>query len=115
MRTEVLAPAGSGPCVKQTVTATLVAKDGTRYVGTNHCMKPQTVCPRAKYATGVGYHLCKCICEQPAHAEENALRIAGAEAVGAVLYVEGHTYACESCTNAAADAGVAQLVIGSPP
>ncbi|CAE6839498.1 hypothetical protein [Paraburkholderia nemoris] len=109
------APAGSGPCVKQTVIATVIALDGERFVATNHCMNPQTSCPRAGMRTGAGYELCKSVCQQPAHAEVNAVAFAGEAAQGATLYLEGHTYACESCKSAARAAGVLEIVIGAPP
>lgn len=108
-------PDGAGPCVKQTVTATLVALDGSRYISTNFCDAPQTICPRAAMPTGIGYQLCKSICRQFAHAEVNALRLAGERAVGGVLYVEAHTYACESCLETAKRYGVTAVVIGRPP
>lgn len=111
----IFAPRGAGPCVKQTVTATVVALDGEQYVGTNHCSTPQDVCPRGVLPTGVGYDLCKSVCHQPSHAEVNALALAGRNAVGSTLYIEGHTYACEPCLSAARLAGVASIVIGSPP
>jgi deoxycytidylate deaminase len=109
------APKGSGPCAKQTVKATIITQNGTRFVGTNHCLAPQTTCARAGMPTGVGYDLCKSVCRQEGHAETNALRIAGANAAGSTLYVEGHTYACDSCKAAALEAGVTEIVIGAPP
>lgn len=115
MTTTIFAPVGSGPCVKQVVKATVIALDGERFVGMNHCMKPQTTCPRAGMPTGVGYELCKSICEQDAHAEVNAVRLAGPAAIGATLYLEGHTYACQSCQDAAKAGGIAEIIVGQPP
>jgi hypothetical protein len=109
-----LMPAGAGPCLKQTVTATIVALDGSRYQATNHVLAPQSVCPRAGLATGVGYELCRDICRQPAHAEINALDLAGDACRGGTLYLTGHTYACEPCKDAARRAGVT-IVIGPAP
>jgi deoxycytidylate deaminase len=109
------APPGAGPCAKQQVKATIIALDGRRFVGTNHCMKPQAVCPRADMPTGVGYELCKSVCEQEAHAEVNATRIAGEAARNATLYLEGHTYACQPCQSASHAAGIAEIIIGAPP
>lgn len=109
------APKGSGPCVKQTVRATIVAVDGERYVATNYTLNPQTECPRAGMQTGQGYELCRSVCQQPGHAEVNALRIAGDHARGGSLYIEGHTYACDSCLKAAQDAGIVAVHIGPPP
>lgn len=103
-----------GPCVKQVVTATIVTRSGERFVGTNHCLNAQSICPRADMPTGVGYELCRDVCQQPAHAEVNAIAAAGASAAGATLYLEGHTYACEPCKAAAAAAGILSVVVGSP-
>jgi DNA (cytosine-5)-methyltransferase 1 len=110
-----LMPTGAGPCVKQTVTATVVDTSGRHWVATNHCMTPQKVCPRAGMPTGVGYELCRSVCNQPAHAEVNAIRFAGKKAKGATLYLQGHTYACQSCLDAARKAGVIEVIIGAPP
>lgn len=103
-----------GPCVKQTVKATVVAPNGSRYVGTNECLNAQDVCPRADLPTGVGYEMCRDICRQTGHAEINALLAAGEAAFGGALYLEGHTYACEPCRRAALTAGV-EIIIGAPP
>lgn len=110
-----LKPAGSGPCVKQTVTATVVTPAGKQWSATNHCMTPQVTCARAGMPTGEGYELCRSVCRQPAHAEVNAIKFAGKNARGATLYLEGHTYACEPCQTAARAAGIAQIIIGEPP
>lgn len=104
----------NGPCVKQVVTAILIALDGQKFIATNDCETPQTVCPRADMKTGEGYHLCKSICHQTNHAEINVLLFAGNKANGATIYLTGHTYACEPCKQAAAKAG-ATIVIGSSP
>ncbi len=102
----------SGPCAKVTVRATVVALDGTRYVGTNYCLKPQVACPRAP---DEGYKKCTSICQQPAHAEVNALKAAGKAASGATIYVEGHTHACLKCQVACGTSRIAEIVIGCPP
>lgn len=104
-----------GPCAKQTVTATIVDLSGLRHVGTNYCLNPQTTCPRGDMPTGVGYHLCKEICQQVGHAEPVAIAAAGAAARGATLYLEGHTYACDSCKGVAHAAGIVEIVVGKPP
>lgn len=104
----------SGPCVKQRVRATIIATDGAMFAGENDCENPQTRCPRAGMPTGVGYALCQSVCRQTGHAEINALNAAGDAALGATLYLEGHTYACDPCRAACAEAGIADIVIGSP-
>ncbi|MBC8738574.1 hypothetical protein F6X40_17590 [Paraburkholderia sp. UCT31] len=115
MSTQIYAPEGSGPCCKQTVKATIVATDGIRFVGTNHCMRPQSTCAREGMPTGVGYELCKSVCEQDGHAEVNAVRIAADHARGATLYLEGHTYACQPCQKTASAAGIVEIIVGPPP
>lgn len=105
-------------CRKQVVTATIVTTDGRRFVGRNWMERdPGPVCPRDQkgYKSGEGYHLCRHVCGQVAHAEVNAIAEAGDAARGSVLYLEGHTYACDSCKAAAERAGVTQIVIGPPP
>jgi len=96
------------------VTATLVASDGARFVGRNDCRLPQRTCPRGEMPHGVGYHLCREVCDQPAHAEVGAIRQAGGGAVGATIYVEGHDKACSDCSLAAWMVG-ASIVMGPPP
>lgn len=108
-------PPESGPCVKRPVKATVIALNATRYEGTNYCMTPQKVCPRQDMPTGVGYELCTSVCNQAGHAEVNALLYAKADAVGATLFVEGHTYACSRCLDVAKAAGVVEVIIGAPP
>lgn len=102
-------------CAKQTVTATIITPDGQRFIGTNFARNPQPTCPRADMSTGVGYELCRSICQQEGHAEVNAIAAAGGSATGATLYLEGHTYACDPCKLACQRAGIAEIVIGSPP
>lgn len=104
-----------GPCVKDVVKAILVAKNGMRFIGTNYCVTPQTVCPRvtAGFKAGEGYHLCKSVCNQPGHAEENAIRSAGPLAKGSKIYVE-YKWVCDNCKRIAYEAG-AEIIIGSPP
>ena len=105
----------NGPCVKQTVTATIITPSGERFVGTNYCRNAQATCPRAGLPTGVGYELCRDICDQPAHAEINALAAAGEKACGATLFLEGHTYACQPCIHGCDAAGIVQMLVGVKP
>lgn len=105
----------TGPCAKQTVTATVVTPDGREFAGTNYCANPQSVCPRAGMPTGVGYELCRSVCQQPAHAEVNAVLAAGAAAEGSTLVIEGHTYACGSCMKVADAAGISQVLFKARP
>lgn len=105
-----------GPCVKQVVTATIITPDGRRYVGRNDCNNAQKTCPRADMPTGMGYELCRDICQQPGHAEIQALAAAGdADLSESSLYLEGHTYVCAPCMQAVAARGVILIEIGSPP
>ena len=68
--------------------------------------------------TGEGYHLCTDICKQWGHAETQAIAKAredGVMIIGSTLYLEGHTYVCSACQAACDDAGIAHVIIGSPP
>ena len=103
-----------GPCAKQIIRATIVSSDGQQFVGTNYCRKPQPTCARAGLPTGQGYDLCRSVCDQPAHAEIHALTLAGECAMGATLYIEGHTYACGACLAAAVAAGIVGIVFDAP-
>ena len=114
-KVRVLLPEDSGPCAKRRVTATVVDTSGTHWVAFNHTMKPQTRCPRAGMSTGVGYELCRDVCQQPGHAEINAIKFAGDKARGATLYVSGHSYVCDDCMSAARKGGVSKVVVGHPP
>lgn len=105
-------PNNVGPCAKVTVTCTIISPDGQRFVGTNYCNNSQPVCPRRD---GEGYEKCASICDQAGHAEQIATYLAGANAVGAAAYLEGHTYACQACQEVLFGAGVATLSIGIAP
>lgn len=101
----------NGPCAKATVRCTLIAPDGSRFVGENWCANPQPVCPRVP---GEGYEKCKTICQQEGHAEVVAVRVAGSKAAGTRAYLEGHTYACQNCQETLFGAGVLSLTVGVP-
>jgi hypothetical protein len=100
--------ARSGPCAKQEVVATLFTPTGGTFVGTNRCYNPQPVCPRdiQGMGPGEGYHLCQEICQQPAHAEVDAIRLAGKHAKHGLIVLTGHQYACGNCQQAAHEAHV---------
>lgn len=98
-------------CAKQIVTATVVSLSGEHFVGTNECLNPQPVCPRKDMPTGEGYHLCQQVCRQTAHAEVNALKAAGEAAQGGTLILNGHTYVCSACEDAAWAAGIVAIII----
>ena len=104
----------AGDCVKAHVVATLVAKNGKKYVSSNFCLTPQTNCPRADKLPGEGYEVCASICNQPAHAEVNALFAAKGDAKGGTMYVD-YSWVCDDCKRACKDAGVKEIIIGKPP
>jgi len=107
---------GNHACQKQIVRATIRTPQGRYYIATNNTLvhAPEG-CPRAGMPTGDGYDLCRDVCQQRGHAEVNVLRLAGKKAKGSTLYVEGHTYLCDECKEAAQRAGVAEIVLGPPP
>lgn len=121
-------PTGAGPCAKRTVTAVVVLPNGNRYASTNFCMKPQLSCPRdeAGYEAGEGYHICQEVCQQPAHAEVNAIRWAMRKEPwhdtgphlknplkGSDIYVD-HTWVCDNCALTAHGHSV-KVHLGKPP
>lgn len=81
-------------------------------MGENHCYTPQEICPRKD---GEGYEKCKSVCNQPGHAEEQALnawkRTQKDEPRTAIL--EGHSYFCHSCIQQLRKIGVKYFVIGN--
>jgi deoxycytidylate deaminase len=99
-------------CVKQVITAIIINGDKV-FVGSNHCGNPQTTCPRDEqgFKTGEGYHLCKEVCNQDAHAEVDACIKAGEHAKGATLILLGHYYCCDNCIKVMEEYGIAQVKI----
>lgn len=106
------APPSLGPCAKKRVVCTLVHPEHGRWVGTNDVRRPQDRCPREP---GEGYGPCILVCDQPAHAEVDALKQAGDRAKGAVAYLEGIGRVCSDCQQALAQAGVLGVVFEAPP
>ena len=106
----------NGKCAKRVVVAILVK--GTRYwVGSNWCKSPQETCPRELHhlSSGIGYNLCKDVCQQSSHAEVDVLTKAGDDARGADLYLLGHTYLCDDCVWACRAAGIHSTFVGKIP
>jgi len=98
------------PCAKQQTLA-IVEKNGKFWIGSNSCRRPQKTCPRGDMASGVGYELCKDICDQTDHAEVNAIKAAGRNAEGAILYLFGHTRICDECRKFSILRGIKKIVI----
>ncbi len=92
-------------CAKLTTVA-IIENKGKYWIGINSCNNPQELCPRGNMPSGVGYALCKSICQQTGHAEENAVKAAGKDANGGKLYLFGHTYICSNCENLIKEAGI---------
>lgn len=106
-------PRTAGPCAKADVIATLVTPAGERYESSNFCLTPQKTCPRDAqgYSAGEGYHLCKQVCNQLGHAEENVIFFAkkqGADVRGAKIVVD-YTRICDNCKKVCSDEGVAVM------
>lgn len=98
-------------CAKQTVIAFLITTTRHIYIASNWCQNPQQECPRKEMPTGQGYELCQNICQQQGHAEIQVLKLAGEEARGSSLFLIGHYYLCDNCTNALLQAGVEHVLI----
>jgi deoxycytidylate deaminase len=81
----------------------IVSIDGTIVFGSNKMMNNVPSCPReeAKFVSGEGYHMCKDICGQVAHAEVDAINTAlenNVNIIWSTLTLVGHTYCCDNCT-----------------
>lgn len=105
------------PCPKREVIASIITKNKEMVMGTNYITNIfVTECHRVKrgYKRGEGWHLCKDICQQPAHAEINAIREAnrrGYDLKGATLFLQGHNYICDDCAKCIEGYGVAEVII----
>lgn len=99
-----------GICKKQ-LTVAVIVKDNRFWVGSNWVENEQEICPRANMKSGEGYHLCKEICKQHAHAEVDVCINAGENAKGAVLHLIGHTYCCENCLKTMKQYGIKSYII----
>ena len=97
-------------CAKMVIVA-IIGNEGKFWIGTNWCENSQKICPRGDMPSGEGYNLCKEVCKQTGHAEENALLAAGEGARGGILYLIGHTYCCQNCKKLMAEAGIRSTVI----
>lgn len=102
-------------CAKREVFCVIVRKDPlyrgqlNTVWGTNWCQKPRHKCPREE---GEDYTKCKTVCNQPAHAEINALERAKAQwgnVSGSMALVIGHHRVCSDCIQALESAGI-QLI-----
>jgi len=106
-----------GPCAKVNVTAILLHDGRVIAIGTNWCRKPQKKCPRDEqgYAPGEGYHLCKEICDQPNHAETDALLAAWLTTMAQpdTCIVLNQTRVCENCKQQLKKAGVKHVWVAS--
>jgi tRNA(Arg) A34 adenosine deaminase TadA len=100
-------------CRKRPVVAVLVTPSSEVFIGGNRITRPQPVCPRNKqgFEDGEGWHLCKEMCGQNAHAEIDALNQAGEKARGGTLYLIGHWTACDDCAGALAEHGVSWEIV----
>ena len=104
-----------GRCAKMEVIA-IIEKNGEYFVGSNHCDDAQVECPRRDLTTGSGYELCKNICKQRYHAEEDCCIKAGKEnTVGNTLYMIGHYYRCDNCKKVMKEYGIKEVVFNKLP
>lgn len=105
----------ANPCVKQTVKALIVSVTGAKVLGSNAINNKVNECPRVVKGcvTGEGYDLCKSVCNQNEHAEVTAIqnaKKANIDLKGSTLYLTGHTYFCDNCTQAMKEAGIKKAV-----
>lgn len=103
-----------GKCAKQETIA-IIENDGRYWIGSNWCKNTQEHCPRKDMETGIGYELCKTVCQQNNHAEIDVCLKAGESAKDGTLYLIGHTYCCDNCKSVMKDHGIKEIIIGSIP
>jgi hypothetical protein len=104
-----------GPCAKRQVVCTITARDGQQFIGRNDCRRPQPNCPREP---GEGYDKCGTVCQQIAHAEVVAVRLAENEGVclhGAHAVLTGIDWICQHCRSVTAQAGIARIYVRNAP
>ena len=99
-----------GACAKRPVLAIIYSKNRS-YRGKNDCANPQLICPRKDKPPGVGYELCREICQQEHHAEIGACKKAGKNAEGGALFLYGHTYSCANCIETMKTYKISKLII----
>lgn len=96
-------------CAKKRVFCTIIAQDGTKFMGENYCDNAQPSCPRLP---NEGYEKCKSICQQFGHAEEVALHNArNHDLMDGIAVVTGIDYVCRSCAKKLSAAGIRSIVI----
>lgn len=99
-------------CKKQTVVAVIMKDNKLISTGTNEIHADVENCPRIGMKAGDGYELCKTVCKQKYHAEEEACIRAGKNAKGSTLHLIGHTYCYDNCLKVMKIHGVKQVKIG---
>ena len=104
---------GYFPCVKQSVEAMLVLKDGTKIYGSNVQEINKSVCPRVR--DGVSdYKLCDSECMQVNHAERDAIMKAikwGYDTTDSVMYLTGHWICCDECRIVMSKNGIREAIL----
>jgi len=103
-------------CLKQSVHAMIVTKDGAVFHGENWITAEIDECPRValNYKSGQGYAYCRLFCGQKQHAEIDAINNAKkheAELTGGKLFLFGHTYCCDKCLEALKEVGITDVSI----
>lgn len=97
-------------CAKKIVICTITTQHSIVYAQ-NDCNNPQAKCPRLP---GEDYTKCKTICDQPGHAEIQALdkaKMMGFDMTGSLAIISGISYVCKVCANALFAAGVQEIRI----
>lgn len=104
------------PCLKQSVKALIVTLKGDQVFGSNHINNIVSSCPRVEQGckTGEGYHLCKEVCNQGAHAEVDAINQAqnqNLDIKGGILYLVNHYYCCDNCLSSMKEAKLSKAIV----
>ena len=103
-------------CMKKSVSAVLMLKNGSTYVGQNLKAIPTRSCPRKDSLPGTDYHLCQNICGTIGHAEDVAIKMAlldhsKRELNGSKMWIFGNHHQCDNCKELCRTHGIQVVAI----
>ena len=103
-------------CLKRSVSAVLMLKNGMTYVGQNLKRISTRSCPRKNSLPGKDYHHCQNLCGTIGHAEDVAIRMAlldhsKRELKGGKMWIFGNHHQCDSCKELCRSHGIQVMAI----
>jgi hypothetical protein len=98
-------------CAKQQVYCILLNNhNNICSFGSNYCNTPQKLCPRTGSESGIGYDLCKSICNQQYHAEIDDIHNINESSNPITMILINHHYCCDNCLNKLKEIGVRNFI-----